>query len=701
MHGPIAAQHPLEPLFRPRAVVFVGGSNLSATLRYHREQGFAGETWVLNAKYRMLEGFPCFPAVEDLPGAPDLAFLAIRREAAIDTIAALRHRGCRAVVAMTAGFAETGAEGAGFQAQFLEAVGDMAALGPNTLGLINCVEPMAAMMDHLGVRHTERGVAIVSQGGGLICDAVFADRGLEMTHMLGCGNQAKTTVADCVDYLLDHPGVTAVGLAFEGLPDTGALRRAAVKALRLGKPIVAMKFGRTDAGARAAASHTASMAGEGAAWQALFDRLGIVSVTGVSEFFEVLKLFHSGQIPKGRRALVTAASGVMGVLLADHLSAAGFEMPQPSPATVERLRSILPGIATPGNPQDITMAAWNDRARQAAIYDALMAEGYDIAMMVQNYPRDGMWDIAEYAAQLEALAEACRGRDVAAMQLAPLVDCYPAAAREETVALGLAPMQGLSECLVALDRAAWWRGRRETLIAEAEALGLDALPAPAAPRRLDEAAAKALLAAAGLPVPAGRLVAADEAAAAAEAIGFPVALKAVDARLLHKTEAGAVRLGLRSAVEVAEAVTVMRKTMARKVPGIPLSDVLVEAMAADVVAEVMASVRHDPFVGPVMMIAGGGVEAELWNDHAVIAFPVTEAEVETALDSLKIAAKLVGWRGRPAGDREALVAALMALARFAEAQAGRLEEVEINPILVGQSGVCAVDAVLSLEVGDG
>ncbi|MER9177549.1 acetate--CoA ligase family protein [Mesorhizobium sp. M0955] len=685
---------PLDALFRPKSVAFIGGSNLNPALKYHRDLGFSGDTWVVNPKYETLQGFPCFASIEALPQAPDLAFIAIRREAALEAVRSLRAKGCGAIVCNAAGFAET-ADGGNLQVELVTAAGDMAMLGPNAVGLVNFVDPMAAMMDQFGVHSVDKGVAVVSQGGGLLCDAVFSDRGLPITHLVGGGNQAVTGMEACVDYLLDDPRVTAIGLSFESLRDVSVLRKAAAKALKLGKPIVAIKFGKTAAGAQAAASHTASMTGAGAAWEALFDRLGIISTNSESEFFETLKLFNSRQVPKGRRILVTAVSGVLGVMLADHLSAAGFELPQPTGDRVTRLREVLPMMATPGNPQDVTMGAWNDKDRQRAIYSALLDEGYDAALMVQNYPREGMWDISEYAAQVEALGEACRGRDVAAMQLAPMIDCFPAHARDHTHGLGLAAMQGLDECMRALSHGVWWRERREEL----NAAGLEQLTmapsiVPEAGTYQDEASAKSLLAGAGVRVPKSRVSNPEKAHEVAAEIGFPVVLKALDSRLLHKSEVGAVCIGLSSAQDVRDAVEKMRSDMGRLAPNIPLNLVLVEAMAANTVAEVLASVTYDPSVGPVMMIAGGGVEAELWNDSTLVAAPFRREELSRALDRLKVAERLKGWRGRPAGDRAALLDTLEALGLFAIAEGA--EEIEINPILVGREGALAVDAVLKL-----
>ncbi|MEL6768067.1 MAG: acetate--CoA ligase family protein [Pseudomonadota bacterium] len=687
--------HALDPLFRPRHVAFIGGSNLAPVLRYHAEQGFAGETWVVNPKYDEIGGHRCYGRLEDLPAPPDLAFIAIRREAAVEAVEALAAIGCRAAICNAAGFAEMGPEGAALQARLVAAAAGMALLGPNSFGLVNFADPMAAMMDHLGCGNVQSGVAILSQGGGFLCDAMFADRGLPITHMVGCGNQAALGLEACADYLLDDPRVTAIGLSFETLHDIPTFRRAAAKARALRKPLVAIKFGRSAEGARAAASHTAAMTGAGEAWDALFDRLGVVSTRSESEFFETLKLFASGQVPKGRRVLVTAVSGVMGVMLADHLAAAGFALPQPSPERAEALRQHLPGIATPCNPQDVTMAAWNDLPRQQAIYETLLGEGYDAALMVQNYPREGMWDIAEYAAQLEALAAACEGQDVAAIQLAPMVDCFPKPAREHTAALGVVPMQGLEEGISALGHAVAWQERLAEL-----GPGDAAVPeAPSGPaRQLDEAAAKAALAAAGMPVPAHRIATVETAAAAAAELGFPVALKALDARLLHKTEAGALRLNLADPAAVSAAAVAMGAEMATRVPEIPLNRVLVEAMAPPPVAEIMASVSHDPSVGPVMLIAGGGTEAELWGDSTLLAAPFTRREIARALDRLKTARLIEGWRGKPPGDREALLDALEALARCAEATGAR--EIEINPIIVGRQGVLAVDAVMSVPLAE-
>lgn len=709
---PIAAPSPppsdsaahLDALFRPRSVAFVGGSNLAPALAFHREVGFAGDTWVVSPKYPQLAGYPCVATVEDLPQAPDLAFVAIPREAAITAIAALRDKGCRAVVCNAAGFAETGEAGGALQARLAGAAGPMAMLGPNAIGVVNYADPMAAIMDRFGVRHATRGIALCSQGGGLLCDAVFSDRGLAITHLVGAGNQAVTGLEACVDHLLDDPRVTTVGLSFEALRDVAALRRAAIKALALGKPIVALKLGTSHAGARAAVSHTASMTGESAAWDALLDRLGIVSTASESEFFETLKLFESGQIPAGRRALVTAASGVTGVMLADHLSAAGFELPEPTGDRLTRLRRLLPPIATPGNPQDITMAAWNDVERQTAIYSALLDEGYDLALVVQNYPRGGMWDPTEYEAQVEALAAATAGREVAALQLAPLVDCFPSDARDHTRRLGLAAMQGLEECVKALGHGVWWRERRDVLLAAGvDRLGEVTAPAPAPPApapadddgpTLDEAAAKAHLTGAGVRVPVARVVKPGGAARAAEEIGFPVAVKALDARILHKTDAGAVAVGLTSGAAVAAAVERMRRDMARALPAVPLHTVLVEAMVAEPVAELIVSITADPVVGHVMMLGGGGVEAELWQDTTVLAAPFDRDELARALDRLKVARRLRGWRGRPGADCDALLDTLERLAGFAVAEAVR--ELEVNPLFAGVDGTVAVDALLRI-----
>ncbi|MCP3969620.1 MAG: hypothetical protein GY717_04755, partial [Rhodobacteraceae bacterium] len=256
-------------------------------------------------------------------------------------------------------------------------------------------------------------------------------------------------------------------------------------------------------------------------------------------------------------------------------------------------------------------------------------------------------------------------------------------ARDHTQSLGLAAMQGLEECIAALSHALWWRERR----AELQNEGIEALAEvdgqlPLKGLLLDEAEAKALLRISGVCVPEGRVTTPDGAAGTAAEIGFPVAIKALDARLMHKTECGAVRIGLTDGDAVLAAVEEMRGDMARHVPDIPLTSLLIEKMADDVIAEMMVSVYLDPSVGAVMMIAGGGVEAELWNDSILLAAPFKRAEIGRDLERLKIARRLRGWRGAPGADIEALLGMLQALAEFAMREA--VEEIEINPILVGR-----------------
>lgn len=685
----------LDPLFNPNSVVFIGGSNLSSALKYHRDLGFAGHTWIVNPKHKEIEGFECFASIDALPLAPDLAFVAVRRELAIEAVRALRNKNCKAVICNAAGFSETGNDGSDLQSQLTDVTGDMVLLGPNAVGVINFENPMAAIMDQFGVAKVTEGVAIVSQGGGLLCDVVFSDRGLAVTHMAGCGNQATTGVEACVNYLLDNPRVKGVGICFEGLRDVSELRLAAAKALGLGKPLVAYKLGKTDMGAQASASHTASLTGAGAAWEALFDRLGIISVNSMSEFIEVLKLVNADQMPKGRRVMVTSASGSTGVFLADHLSEAGFNLCQPTGQRFDDLRALLPRIATPCNPQDITMAAWTDKDNQRAIYEALLGEGYDIAVLGQNYPREGMWDLSEYVAPVEAFGEACHGFDVTRVLLAPLADCMPDHAHAHAKELGLVAMQGLEDCVSALRLACWWSERRAELLANGGALTIDA-PSETSNtgRYIDEAEAKSFLSASGITVADFVVSTRETAAKDADRIGFPVVIKALDPRIQHKTEVGAVQVNLDSTEAVSKAVDQMLRDMAAHIPDVPLSRLLIEKMSTDVVVEILASVTFDPAVGPLMMIAGGGIEAELWNDSVLLAAPFDNDEISRKLDVLKSSKRLDGWRGGSRGDRDALLRMLSAIADLSFKP--EIEEVEINPILVGRTGAVAVDAVIKL-----
>jgi len=689
----------LRRLLRPRSIAFVGGRHAELALRQSRAIGYDGAVWPVNPGRESLGGLPCYPSLAALPAPPDAALLAVPAAATVEVVAELAAMGAGGAVCFATGFAEVGEEGAALQQRLVAAAGELALVGPNCTGLLNYLDGAALWPDEQGGARCERGAAILSQSGNVAINLTMQDRSLPLAYVVSLGNQAGLGIADYLEGLLDDPRVTAIGLYLEQLRDVPAFARAARRALAQGVPIVVVKLGASESGARSVMSHTSALAGADALYQALFDRLGVVRVESPAALIETLKLFTVAGVPRGRRLLSLSCSGGEAALVGDLAAARGLplDFPQPDPAQAGRLSDLLrvPAAAV-ANPFDYNTAHWGDAAALEPAF-AVALEGLDLGLLLLDYPRADRGETAAWEASEEAFIAAARASGCVAAVAATLGESLPPAARARLAAAGVAPLQGLAEALGALAAAGDYGARRAALLAEPAVPPL-AAPALAAGEGviLDEAAGKALLAAHGLAVPEGRLVPAEAVPAAAAELGWPLVLKAVHPALPHKTEAGAVALNLRSEEELAKALAAMRARLA----GGPAAEArfLVERMVADAVAEVILGLQVSPPFGPALLLGSGGILAELVGDSVSLLLPTDAATLRAALGRLKVARLLAGWRGRPAGDLEAVVAAALALARFAEAEAGRLLECDVNPLLVRPAGQGAVAADVLLRL---
>ncbi len=693
----------LGRLLAPRHAAFIGGNDAAIAAEHCRAMGFDGPVWGVNPRRQTLAGHPCFANVEDLPEAPDAVFLAAPRSAAIETVEALRRKGAGGVVCFTAGFGELGEEGAALERALVSAAGDMALVGPNCYGLINYVRGVALWPFPFGGRRVERGVAVVTQSGMLGSDITMNRRSVPLAYVISAGNQAMLGVEDYLDVLIGDPAVMAIGLHVEGLRDVPRFCEAAIRALEAGVPIVALKSGTSEIGRRLTTTHTGSLAGEDDVYQALFDRLGIIRVDSPVQLLETLKVVSLAGVPRGRRLAGFAASGGNVTLLADYAEPLGLSFPSPSPSAAKNTAALLPEVATVSNPLDYTTPLWGHEAELTELFGAVLADGYDAALLVQDYPHPTLEFAKQgYVADTRAFITATRKAGLPAAVVSALPENIDRDSREMMIAGGIAPLQGIKEAMIGVAGAAAYGERQARLTVEgaAAALGLTRVdPSAGDIEDLTEWEGKQRLAAAGIPVPEGRLADAKTAPAAAEDLGFPVVVKMASRQLSHKTEAGAVRLGLASAAEVADAVAAITESVAACAPEALGGDFLVERMIEEPVAEVLIGIRRDSQFGQVMVLASGGTLVELVRDSRTLLLPTDRQSVSEALASLKVSKLLAGFRGRPAGDRAAAVDAVLALAAFAEAQRDTLEELEINPLLVLRDGVAAVDVLLRLRSG--
>lgn len=692
----------LRRLLRPRHVAFIGGKGLAAPIQGCIAGGFTGQIWPVHPTYPEIAGIRCHPSVDALPQPPDAAYIAAPREATIEIVRALARRGAGGCVCYAAGFAEVGPEGAALQQALVDAAGDLALVGPISYGVLNYVDGVHMFASGPGGARTDRGAAFVGQSGNIALTLTMNERSVPFAYVISAGAQAVLSLADYVEALADDPVVTAIGLYIEGLSDIPAFSRAAIRAVERGKPIVAIKVGRSELGAKLAMSHTSSLAGSDSLYDALFDRLGIIRAHSLPELVEILKFVSVAPPLTGDRLVVFTCSGGDSLMAADRSADLGLRLPEFSPAQFADLRQQLPVFATVSNPLDYNLSLWGDQPGLTRCFTTALSGDCDAGILVIDYPPTDERSRIDCDKSVNALLEAARVHGKQPIVCTTLQETLPEATRRRLVEAGCPPMQGLEDALSAFSAAARYARRAAEIRTATEAAELPAIRGTlGTPRLLGEWDAKKLLASYGVKVPDGRVASADGAAAAAAEIGFPVVAKVAEPVLPHKTEAGAVSLNLRDADAVRSAISAMIDSVARYKPGVRVDRILVEQQVSGVVAELIVGVKRDAGFGPVLVVGAGGTLVEMVQDAASLLLPTNRRAIERAIRGLKIARLLHGYRGKPAGDVEAVIDTVEAVARFAWDHRDRLAELDVNPLMVlpkGQ-GAVAVDALVVM-VGD-
>ncbi|WP_338550428.1 acetate--CoA ligase family protein [Roseovarius phycicola] len=690
-----AKRQNFERLLNPRHIAFVGGADAVVAVGETRRAGFQGQMWVVNPKRDTLAGIACVPQLEDLPEAPDAVFLAIPAAAVSDAVRRLAQMGAGGIVCYSAGFGEAHAAGRALEEDVRAALGDMVLIGPNCYGLINYIGKSALWPFAHGGSCPGYGAAIITQSGMFSSDITMSQRSLPMAYMMSVGNQADLGLTELVDLLCDREEVRAIGLHIEGLSDVPAFERVSLKALQAGKPIVALKTGRSAIGQSLTLSHTGSLAGSNELYEALFARTGIISVTNPSQFLETLKYLCVVGAPDGKEVLGFTCSGGGATMLADHGEAIGLRFAGFDATAQDVLADLLPPIATVSNPLDYTTPIWGQPEHTRPVFaKALELAQAQATVLVQDYPAPGLDETEQlYLNDGLAFAEAAAKTGVPAAICATIPENMGAHIREAFLARGVAPMQGIHETLNAIRDAVWWSTARKR-ISSAAPKPLILAASPIHTRILSEAAAKDRLADAGFPVPAGRQVPGEELASAARDFAYPAVLKMMGPALAHKTEAGAVALNLSCPDALLKAADDMRDAVARYSDQAVTDSFLVEPMAAPPLAELVVGIRHDAQFGLAMTLGSGGVLVELVGDAVSLLLPAIPEDIEDALNGLRVARLLEGFRGQPTADKNAVVAALCALADFAIAHVDEIAEIEINPLFVYEKGVMAVDALI-------
>jgi acetyl coenzyme A synthetase (ADP forming)-like protein len=711
----VATVASLSPFFRPHAVAVVGASRDPAAIGHRLLDAlvrgdFRGVVYPVNPKAGTIRGLPAYPSVRELPGPVDLAVVAVPRDAVLGVVDDCAARGVRALVVISAGFAEVGGDGAELQKRLVEKVRGygMRLIGPNCLGLVSTDPDVRLNATFVPYFPPRGGVAISSDSGalGLAALAVAGRLGLGVSGCVSVGNRADVSSNDLLEYWEEHDATRVILLYLESFGNPRRFARIARRVSRR-KPVIAVKAGRTRAGRRAAGSHTAALAAADVAVDALFHQTGVLRAETLEEMFDLAAALGSQPLPPGRRVAIVTNAGGPAILCADACEAAGLSVPELSEKTRSQLAAFLPRTAGLGNPIDmIASATPEDFGRTIG---TVLSSG-EVDALVAIGVSTGAFDTGAAA---RAIAESAEAAHEGAAAGKPVLACL----MPEQAGLGLVgsgkekvPCYAYPEAAArVLGKAAAyaeWRARplgKVPDIADIDLPSARALCKEALAKRgsgwLSAEETRLILQAMRLPLaPGGVARTADEAAALARRIGFPVAVKLASRRLTHKTEIGGVRLGLTDEAAVRQAFEAIRNRLARDGNLDAMEGVLVQAMIGGG-TEVLVGMTHDPLFGPLIAFGLGGIHVEILGDVCFRVTPLTDQDAREMVHGIRGYRLFQGYRGHPPADVAALEDLLLRVSRLVE-EVPEISELDLNPVFAlppGQ-GCRVVDSRIRVEL---
>jgi len=693
-------RHPraLLELLDPRSIAVVGASDNpdkagGRPVHFLKRFGFAGRIYPINPQRRAVQGLPSFASLAALPEVPDLAVIAVGGRDVPPAVAACAERGVRCAVVLSSGFGETGAAGRAVEERMVAnaRAHGMRLAGPNSQGLANFATGAVANFSTMFVEVPPQDgpVAIVSQSGSasVVPYARLREQGIGVRYVLATGNDADLTVAELAEAVVADPAIRLVLLYFETVKDPATLARAAAAARARRVPIVALKAGASARGARVAESHTGALVSEDRVVDAFFRRHGIWRAADIAAWSNAAALYLAGADPGAGRLAILSNSGAICVLGADLAERLQLPLADLAPATSARLAELLPGFANPRNPVDMTGALLGNSPVFGRVLDAVAADP-EVDVVLVSLPVAGAgYDLESFARDSARVARTNRPMVVAS--------ATQPAVRAPFRAAGLPCFEHDVDAIGAVAQVA----RHLALVRAPSPAPLPplevALP-PGEGRFLSEAASLAALAPAGLPIAPHRVCrSADEALAAFRALGGPVAVKACSERLPHKSEHGLVHLDVATENGLREAYAACLAGMRRL--GVA-GDVIVARMVRGR-RELALGARVDALFGPVVMVGDGGRYVEAMPDFATLIPPFGADEAIAALRGLRIAPLFAGVRGEPPLDAAAVATAAVALARFIVAAQAQVAAVDLNPLVVGETGAWVVDALVERRGG--
>lgn len=698
----------IDRLLKPRSIAIIGASSdLTKTsgkpLAYLKKHGFEGSIYPVNPGASEIAGLPCYPRIESLPDAPDVALVMLSAEKAIPAVRALASIGTASAIVLASGYAELGEQGAQLQRELKTAAGSMRLLGPNTIGLVNLTDNVflsassALEIDQLPIGN----IALVSQSGGILGSLLSraAAQGIGFSKLISTSNEADLDLADFTEVLIDDPATSVIALYMESLRNPDKFRRVARKAQDAGKPIVVFKVGRSESGARSAISHTGALAGSDRMYDALFNEAGIVRVKEFADLLSVPLSLSVKRRLRGNRIAILTSTGGAGTLVADSLGLAGFETPAPDVATAKQLRSLQDDkqSALDRNPIDVTLAGLDPQLLRSAIASLMLSDSYDATVVIV-----GSSALARPRLVVDAINDCLKTNDKPVMAY---VSPYAPHIVSQLNQLGIPAFDSPETCasvLKALLASGHFPADEKDVFDKVSGsidkrVSFDDIPVSSGP--LNEAESKKLFARFGIPVAREVIVhTAQEAEDAVRTFSTPVVLKLLSDTITHKSDVGGVMINLHAG-NIAESLLDMQNAVQEMTGEMPQSFLVQEMI--DSGDELILGLARDP-LGTAILLGTGGIAAELHNDTVLMMQPtdrpISNAQAAAMVRRLKSWPLLDGYRGKPLRDIDALALAIVSFSEMLHSLGSRLLEAEINPIFVKNKGegVVAADGVVVL-----
>ena len=668
----------LSRLFSPKSVAVVGGGVwCRSVIEQLIKIGYKGTIFPVHPFKEEILGIKSFKDLEDIPAMIDATFIGVNRNITIEVVKRLNSLNAGGAVCFASGFleAEGDKQGSGeLQKSLIEAAADMPILGPNCYGFINYLDHAALWPDQHGGTTVDKGVAILTQSSNIAINITMQTRGLPISYIMSVGNQASLGFSEIGMYLLSDPRVTALGLHIEGIGDLRAFEELTTKARKLGKPIVALKVGKSAEARRAAQSHTASLAGDAQSAKSLFKRLGIAEVDRLEVLIDTLKIFHSYGPLSSKNVRSLSCSGGEASLVSDLAQAYGIQFPKLEKENISELRSVLGEMVALSNPLDYHTYIWGDIDAMASTFIAMMRQHNGITIIIVDFPRDDNCDPSAWNCVITAAKMAKKSENKPLALVSTLSENIPEHVSFELLESNIITLHGLDTALAAISVSSI----NQTVVNPkpiflSNPMGKSIL--------VDEYDAKKSLEKYGLKLPETEKCLLSDAHLVSDQIGYPVVIKALGSA--HKSELGEVFLNLENQKSVKEALRKISK-----------KHVIVEKMIGDAVVELLVGIVHDPAHGMLLTVGAGGVLTEILSDTSSILLPSSKSEVLDCFNQLKISKIAKGYRGALGVDINQIIDAIMKIQDFVLDNRDKLFEIEINPLIVTTSEVIVADALI-------